>query len=952
MAEEDKGPKNGKRAKDQHANHARYERGLSDDMKSFLSQLYSVQEGKFEGIRLTSGLRQKKEGQKHSHHHTGDAVDIAARGEGGVLGQELYEYLLNTEEGLNLMDAYGLGIIDETDPETMKKYGSTGPHFHIGKDPYYSNITKDRIGQFASGNLILVKSYYSQHSDFDYSNTQQSYDNLVTNISSPEPFNIMYGEAERSFIQDVKNEQKKSDDKEEKISKSDARKEIEKKKQEKRQAEAKRKSAFIDALTKINAPEKAPKPRKEPQYKESRFTPILPDAKMGALPSIFRLPNFDEGGTKNGDEKDQWGRPAGSKWFGFDPEKKVWTKGRPNQNFAFNKEVVPIDGEGNKKQFERQPRLLTQQADFEPEVYYYKNRIGSEYRKDNEGKWYISNKSTKGEYVPIKDPTGSRTKVLNAQAVPSNEYFEHLNDLYSQIKYPTDFVDISDPRKIRATTGKAIVPTRDLVSGSYNKEVVENIVKYAKSSGVDPYTALAIGLQETGFGKTDANVGHVLFGDFGKKHPYDFINFYKEKEKEAKKAGVKDEAKIIQYYNGLGVVRPSTESGYHGFNMKSVYGVPIPKGGISMKKNPLYGKQIIDLRDNVLKENEEIVKLVEKSYATGGIHNISDISYLGDNGDDPKPKSRKQIQQEEDFTILDMMRGTAYKNFLDPETQKWIGEGNVFDFGKGPIKGTTEKGFVPITTDDFKTWRIGQATFDPDPEEFIDTGITGLNRDDFNTKFKREHPELEGDDYTSQLKSAWDEAYAKDHIALAVRHHKKFGDLYFPIGTGEESQKRAEGFVKTYGDTYMKGQNYLPYFTIKATGSGASAQRQAEKQQQAYYDWKQAKKEGLFESGELEPQEDGGVFKYEKGGIGEDINPIIGRAAQSLQGQYTSKAGLLNPYIGYGFGPTSGGLTAGVDYTLPIQTRDRKSSTVFTGGVYGGSEGVGGRAGISGNKWL
>ena len=50
---------------------------------------------------------------------------------------------------------------------------------------------------------------------------------------------------------------------------------------------------------------------------------------------------------------------------------------------------------------------------------------------------------------------------------------------------------------------------------------------------------------------------------------------------------------------------------------KKAYGVEIPEEGISMKENPLYGKRIEDVRNNILMQNEELVSFVEslmKSY--------------------------------------------------------------------------------------------------------------------------------------------------------------------------------------------------------------------------------------------------------------------------------------------------------------------------------------------------
>lgn len=181
-----------------------------------------------------------------------------------------------------------------------------------------------------------------------------------------------------------------------------------------------------------------------------------------------------------------------------------------------------------------------------------------------------------------------------------------------------DIIKLQDPRKTRATTGQAINPNRDLVSGEYNWHIVTDIINRAKKEGIDPYTALAIGLQESQLGKTDKeNIGHSLYTNF-KEDPYSYISFYKQKLNEADKANVTDEAARIQYYNGLGIVTPRTEKNYHGYEMQSIYGVPIPSEGINLKNNPLYGKQIIDLRDNVIKHNDRINQYIQNYKQKGG----------------------------------------------------------------------------------------------------------------------------------------------------------------------------------------------------------------------------------------------------------------------------------------------------------------------------------------------
>ena len=181
---------------------------------------------------------------------------------------------------------------------------------------------------------------------------------------------------------------------------------------------------------------------------------------------------------------------------------------------------------------------------------------------------------------------------------------------------PKKQLSITDNRKINATTGKPINPNVDLTSGKYNQDTIEKIITSANLNGVDPYTALAVGLQESKLGTTDSNIGHVI----GKQNidtkgitsdeDY-FVRVLKSKIDSANKLGIKDEDTVLQTYNGLGKIYPETEQGYHGFKMKKIYGVDVPKEGIDMRKNPLYGKRIIDLRENVLKQNPKLVEYVE-----------------------------------------------------------------------------------------------------------------------------------------------------------------------------------------------------------------------------------------------------------------------------------------------------------------------------------------------------
>lgn len=190
-------------------------------------------------------------------------------------------------------------------------------------------------------------------------------------------------------------------------------------------------------------------------------------------------------------------------------------------------------------------------------------------------------------------------------------------------------MEIKDPRKISRTTGKPINPNVELLSGKYPSQRIYNIVKAAKRYGVDPYDALAIDLQETGWGRiSDGMVGHSMLGesqlipsklDDGDVDDFDmYARAIATKMQYADKLGYKDPEMRFQTYNGLGKVYPETEQDYHGFRMKKIYGVPVPKEGIDMRKNPLYGKRVMDIRDNILRKNPQLDMYVRHIKQKGG----------------------------------------------------------------------------------------------------------------------------------------------------------------------------------------------------------------------------------------------------------------------------------------------------------------------------------------------
>jgi hypothetical protein len=281
--------------------------------------------------------------------------------------------------------------------------------------------------------------------------------------------------------------------------------------------------------------------------------------------------------------------------------------------------------------------------------------------KDKESKqpdyidWYESFNPKKWGLNDYSNYSSFSSAFRNAREAGENEFVYNTNRYNTKLKsdneqniIPTEdsyerqpeIINLVDKRKYNPVTKGPINPNRDLVSGQFEDPIINEIIISSYKRDVDPYTALAIGLQESRWGQTDSNIGHVSSDSEDYAPGVDeMVSFIKEKEKYAKKLGYKDKKHFIQAYNGLGNVYPETEQDYHGFKMKSIYGVPVPKEGINLAENPLYGEKIINLEDSVLKQNPEIVKRVEyyKPKATGGYTNpymyyAGGPMYYGDGG--------------------------------------------------------------------------------------------------------------------------------------------------------------------------------------------------------------------------------------------------------------------------------------------------------------------------------
>jgi hypothetical protein len=178
---------------------------------------------------------------------------------------------------------------------------------------------------------------------------------------------------------------------------------------------------------------------------------------------------------------------------------------------------------------------------------------------------------------------------------------------------PKTTISIKDTREKDMVTDTAMTD-RNRMHSEVDTNTIRRIAEKAKEYGVDPYTALAIGIQETGLSPDYADNPFRLF-DMVKtqedlnRMDADPIEFSMQKIYEqfewGKSRGKKTDEDIIQAWNGYGPLRANTE------NIKDkAYGIDISKEPIYMDKNPVYGKRVKDIRDNILKKNPEVVKII------------------------------------------------------------------------------------------------------------------------------------------------------------------------------------------------------------------------------------------------------------------------------------------------------------------------------------------------------
>jgi hypothetical protein len=199
---------------------------------------------------------------------------------------------------------------------------------------------------------------------------------------------------------------------------------------------------------------------------------------------------------------------------------------------------------------------------------------------------------------------GHYTKTVGEFA---NQFFKPIQQETgtSPSETPTN-IKIRDTRQTDMLSGK---PLKDTARFHAEPDInyIQQVVATARKHNVDPYTALAVNLAETKFDPEKKNNPFML----GQYNQYgdvvdESIKLLADKLATAKRLGKTKEADQLQLWNGTGKIS----------GKGVMYGVDTDKTPIDMSKTPLYGRRVIDLRENVLKKNSAFTKVVDEVMAS------------------------------------------------------------------------------------------------------------------------------------------------------------------------------------------------------------------------------------------------------------------------------------------------------------------------------------------------
>ena len=118
-------------------------------------------------VKVTSGRREAgkvgKAGNK-SYHISGNAIDVVPGN--GETFESIRQKIKNNPKLLQYFRDNKIGIIDETNEETMKRTGATGAHWHIGPDRLalsdFETMFAKQGGNIPSRLDILVEKFNKQ----------------------------------------------------------------------------------------------------------------------------------------------------------------------------------------------------------------------------------------------------------------------------------------------------------------------------------------------------------------------------------------------------------------------------------------------------------------------------------------------------------------------------------------------------------------------------------------------------------------------------------------------------------------------------------------------------------------------------------------------------------------------------------------------------------------------
>lgn len=205
----------------------------------------------------------------------------------------------------------------------------------------------------------------------------------------------------------------------------------------------------------------------------------------------------------------------------------------------------------------------------------------------------------------------------------------------SKQEEPTPTIKINDTRQIDAATGQKLLDSNRM-SANVDMKLAKMIVDTAKKHGIDPATALSIGLNETSLSlpkvqnvSPNSKYASIVNSDpYKRANPFmvgakdelpdekgvmqpigdridkngaidTFFEIFKNRLATAKRLGKTNEADAIQAYNGYGKINKGT-----------LYGIDTEKTPIDFNTNPIYGKKILDIRENIVKKNPDLMALI------------------------------------------------------------------------------------------------------------------------------------------------------------------------------------------------------------------------------------------------------------------------------------------------------------------------------------------------------